>query len=71
MSLLQTIMWRVAKRAAADPRVQRAALNAAAKVNEKMDQAAEKAVQVTATDSPMREAGRMLGSFFGRSDDKR
>lgn len=69
MSLIRTIIWKLAKRAAADPRVQRAALDAAVKVDSKMDKAADKFVQVAAAKDPAREAGRVVSRLFGGSSD--
>lgn len=69
MSIVRTIMWKLAKRAAADPRVQRAAVDAAVKVDGKMDQAADKFVEVASTDDPVREVGHIVGRFFGGSND--
>ena len=71
MSIVRTIMWKLAKRAAADPRVQRAAVDAAVKVDGKMDQAADKFVEVAATDDPVREVGRIVGRFFGGSNKEK
>ena len=69
MSLIRTIMWKLAKRAAADPRVQRAAVDAAVKVDGKIAKAADKFVEVAAAKAPAREAGRVVGRIFGGSND--
>lgn len=69
MSIIRTIMWKLAKRAAADPRVQRVAVDAAFKVDKKLDKAADKFVQVAAAQEPAREAGRIIGRIFGGPKD--
>jgi len=64
MAILRTVLWSLAKRAAADPRVQKKAGQAFRAVDGKMDKAADKVADVAAARDPAREAGRMLGAFF-------
>ncbi len=64
MAILRTILWSLAKRAAADPRVQKKAGQAFRAVDGKMDKAADKVADVAAARDPAREAGRMLGAFL-------
>ena len=69
MAILRTILWSVAKRAAADPRVQKKAGQAFRTVDRGMDKAADKVADVAAARDPAREAGKMLGAFL--SGEKR
>ena len=69
MAILRTILWSVAKRAAADPRVQKKAGQAFRTVDRGMDKAADKVADVAAAKDPAREAGKMLGAFL--SGEKR
>lgn len=72
MVILRTIFWSLAKRAAADPRVQKKAGRAFRAVDGKMDKAADKVAQVAVTKDPAREAGRMVGAFLsGEKPPKR
>ena len=64
MAILRTVLWSLAKRAAADPRVQKKAGQAIRTVDRKMDKAADKVADVAAAKNPAREAGRMLGAFL-------
>ncbi len=64
MAILRTVLWSLAKRAAADPRVQKKAGQAFRAVDGKMDKAADKVADVAAAKDPAREAGKMLGAFF-------
>ena len=64
MAILRTILWSLAKRAAADPRVQKKAGQAFRTVDKGMDKAADKVADVAAAKDPVREAGKMLGAFF-------
>ncbi len=69
MAILRTVLWSLAKRAAADPRVQKKAGQAFRTVDRKMDKAADKVADVAAAKDPAREAGKMLGAFL--SGEKR
>ena len=64
MAILRTVLWSLAKRAAADPRVQKKAGQAFRAVDSKMDKAADKVADVAAAKDPAREVGKMLGSFL-------
>ena len=64
MAILRTILWSVAKRAAADPRVRNKAGQAIRTVDKGMDKAADKVADVATASDPAREAGKMLGAFF-------
>ena len=64
MAILRTVLWSLAKRAAADPRVQKKAGQAFRAVDGKMDKAADKVADVATAKDPVREAGKMLGSFL-------
>jgi hypothetical protein len=57
-------MFNLLKRAAADPRVQRKAGQAFRKVDNVMDQAADKAVRVASADDPAKEVGKAFGRFL-------
>ena len=64
MAILRTVLWSLAKRAAADPRVQKKAGQAFRAVDGKMDKAADKVADVATAREPAREVGKMLGSFL-------
>ena len=64
MAIIRTVLWSLAKRAAADPRVRKKAGQAILTVDRKMDKAADKVAEVAAAKDPAREAGKMLGSLF-------
>ena len=64
MAILRTVLWSLAKRAAADPRVRKKAGQAIRTVDQKMDKAADKVANVAVAKDPAREAGKMLGAFF-------
>ena len=64
MAIIRTVLWSLAKRAAADPRVRKKAGQAILTVDRKMDKAADKVAEVAAAKDPAREAGKMLGALF-------
>ncbi len=64
MAILRTVLWSLAKRAAADPRVRKKAGQALGTVDRGMDKAADKVADVAVSRDPAREAGRMLGAFL-------
>ena len=64
MAIIRTVLWSLAKRAAADPRVQKKAGHAIRTVDKGMDKAADKVAEVAVAKDPVREAGKMLGAFF-------
>ena len=64
MAILRTVLWSLAKRAVADPRVRKKAGQAILTVDRSMDKAADKVAKVAVAKDPAREAGRMLGAFF-------
>ena len=65
MAIIRTVLWSLAKRAAADPRVRKKAGQAILPtVDRKMDKAADKVAEVATAKDPAREVGKMLGAFF-------
>ena len=64
MAILRTVLWSLAKRAAADPRVRKKAGSALRTVDRGMDKAADKVAKVAVAKDPAREVGRMVGAFF-------
>ena len=64
MAIIRTVLWSLAKRAAANPRVRKKAGQAILTVDRKMDKAADKVAEVATAKDPAREAGKMLGAFF-------
>ena len=68
MAILRTVLWSLAKRAAADPRVRKKGVQALRTVDRGMDKAADKVADVAAAKDPAREAGRIVGAFL--SGDK-
>ncbi len=72
MAILRTVLWSLARRAAADPRVQKKAGQAFRAVDGKMDKAADKVAKVAVAKDPAREAGKMIGAFLsGEKPPKR
>jgi hypothetical protein len=68
MSILRNLLWSAARRAAANPRVQKKAGQAFRAVDSKMDKAADKVAKVAVSKDPAREAGKMLGRLFAGED---
>ena len=68
MTILRNLLWSLARRAAADPRMRKKAGKALRAVDGQMDKAADKVARVAVAKDPAREAGKMLGGFF--SGDK-
>ena len=64
MAILRTVLWSLAKRAAADPRVRKKAGQAVVAVDRGMDKAADKVAKVAVAKDPAREAGKMIGAFL-------
>ena len=64
MAIIRTVLWSLAKRAAADPRVQKKAGQAFRAVDKKMDTAADKVADVAAAKDPVREAARCSAPSF-------
>ncbi len=64
MAIIRTVLWSLAKRAAANPRVRKKAGQAILTVDRKMDKAADKVAEVATAKDPAREAGKMLGALF-------
>ena len=64
MAILRTVLWSLAKRAAADPRVRKKAGQALGTVDRGMDKAADKVADVAVAKDPAREAGKMIGAFL-------
>ena len=71
MSILRQLAWSAFRRAAADPKIQRKAINTARIVDKKMNDTADKVVSVAAKTDPMREAGRAFGKLMSNRNDKR
>jgi hypothetical protein len=70
MSIVRQLLWGAVRRVAADPKVQRKALNTVKTVDKKMTATADKVVGFAADKDPVREAGRMLGKLMSGSDNK-
>ena len=68
MSILRTLLWSAARRAAADPRVRKKAGQALHAVDRRMDKAADKVARVAVAKDPAREASRMLGNLFSSDE---
>ena len=64
MAILRTLLWSLAKRAAADPRMRKKAGKVLHTVDRKMDKAADKVAKVAVAKDPAREAGKMVGAFL-------
>jgi len=71
MSILRQLAWGALRRAAADPKIQKKAINTARIVDKTMNDTADKVVSVAAKTDPMREAGRAFGKFIYNRDNKR
>ncbi len=71
MSILRQLAWSAFRRAAANPKIQRKAINTARIVDKKMNDTADKVVSVAAKTAAMREAGRAFGKFMSNRDSKR
>lgn len=71
MSILRQLAWSAFRRAAADPKIQRKAINTARIVDKKMNDTADKVVSVAAKTDPMREAGRAFGKLMSNRGSKR
>jgi len=70
MSIVRQLLWGAVRRVAADPKVQRKALNTAKAVDKKMTSTADKVVGFAADKDPVREVGRMLGKLMSGGDNK-
>ncbi len=68
MSLLHNLFWSLARRAAADPRMQKKAGRALRAVDRGMDKGADEFAGIVTARDPAREAGRRLGRFFSGSE---
>jgi len=72
MSIVRHLLWGAFRRAAADPRVRRKAVQTAQTVDKKLTETADKVVGFVAEKDPVREAGRMFGKLMsGGGEDKR
>ncbi len=72
MSIVRNLLWSLARRAAADPRVRRKAGQAFVAVDRRMDRAADKFVKVATAKDPAREMGRAFGRLLdGEEPPKR